>query len=90
MNRQDMIDTYHRYEREVEQAEANARRLRKRMAKIATWLVGTEGERDIFAGLEFEPVAISPEDHAALVRRIKNTRQEGYDCDAMPDYTRLA
>jgi hypothetical protein len=89
MNRQEMIEVYQRYEREAEQAEANARRLRKRMAKIATWLIGTEEERDIFAGLEFAPVAIAPEDHAALVQRIKSMRNEGYDCDSMPDYTRL-
>jgi hypothetical protein len=41
-NRQDLIDTYRRYEREVEQAEANARRLRNRMMRIAIQLAGTE------------------------------------------------
>jgi hypothetical protein len=40
--RQDLIDTYTRYERELEQAEANVRRLRNRMMRLAVQMVGTE------------------------------------------------
>jgi hypothetical protein len=40
--RQQLIDTYIRYERELMQAEANVRRLRNRMMRLAVQLVGTE------------------------------------------------
>jgi hypothetical protein len=35
---QDLIDTYNQYERELEAAEANVRRLRNRMMRLAVQL----------------------------------------------------
>ncbi len=40
--RQYLTDTYRLYERELERALANTRRLEHRMARIATELIGTE------------------------------------------------